>query len=121
MLCELACPGLGLLCAGATCIARRAASMVAWLSCPMDSGKCSFPAMLETQCGSGHWLPTTELGWQGALGTARGEPAIPAPNGAMWLEGGHCGASVGDRGLQTALWHGCLGKVCLSLVSLTAW
>lgn len=92
-----------------------------WLSCPMDSGKCSFPAMWETQCGSGHWLPTTELGWQGALGTARGEPAIAAPNGAVWLEGGHCGASVGDRGLQTALWHGCLGKVCLSLVSLTAW
>lgn len=90
--------------------ARRAVFVVAWLSLPVDSGKCSFPATWA-QRGSGHRLPTTKLGWRAAPGTALEEHAILAPDSAMglevivapvWVTGGcreHGGAGAWIRGV----------------------
>lgn len=66
--------------------ARHAASVVEWLSFPVESANAvSQPRGHSTALGtgSGHRLPTTKLGWQAALGTALGEHAVLTPNGAV--------------------------------------
>lgn len=115
---ELACSGLGLLCAGATCRCQ---------ACNFHGGRVvllcgQWQMQLPSHVGTAWLWALAPHHKAGLVSSTRHSTGRACNSGTQWcyMAGGHCGTCGGDKELQTASGYRCLGKVCLSLMSFTA-